>query len=400
SEHGALRQRDLEYLAEAIEKQSGVRLSLSTLKRLWKKDYGQTPHPSTLDALVSVLGCRDWQEFRLQAQPGEMSQPAVKRGWRPKRWMVWPALAITAIVFVLIALSSAYSPKTKPIVKGPIIFKGNKTVSQGVPNTIIFNYDLSNVEADSFFFQQSWNEEERVAIDPAGHYYSAIYYYPGFHKAKLIANDSVLTRFRVHITTDGWMPLVRYSYTDSNPLYLKKRSYLLDGTLHVTASDLEAAAIDMGKEFVLSYYNVREFSDIQSDNFSLTTRVRCDSSNTPCPGFEAVVICEAHIFFVRMMGKGCERNTGIKMGEVYLDGGSNDLSALGSNIYEWQDLKITVNKKHATVYVGEREVRTVVFKEDFGKVVGLVYNFGGTGAVDHIKLENGDGQLVYQDSFE
>jgi len=66
SDDGTLRQRDLESLADSIEERSGIRLSLSTLKRLWKKDYDQVPHPSTLQALVSVLGYKDWQEFRLK----------------------------------------------------------------------------------------------------------------------------------------------------------------------------------------------------------------------------------------------------------------------------------------------------------------------------------------------
>src|SRR5436190_72240 len=68
-EGGTLRQRDLEYLADSIEERSGIKLSLSTLKRVWKKDYDQTPHPSTLQALVSVLGFKDWQEFKLKTAP-------------------------------------------------------------------------------------------------------------------------------------------------------------------------------------------------------------------------------------------------------------------------------------------------------------------------------------------
>src|SRR6185295_10991204 len=69
NEDGTLRQRDLEYLADSIEERSGIKLSLSTLKRVWKKDYDQTPHPSTLQALVSVLGFKDWQEFKLKTSP-------------------------------------------------------------------------------------------------------------------------------------------------------------------------------------------------------------------------------------------------------------------------------------------------------------------------------------------
>ena len=221
---GTLRQRDLEYLADSIEERSGIKLSLSTLKRVWKKDYDQTPHPSTLQALVSVLGFKDWQEFKLKTTPAPIiAAPQKNHAPSFRRWMAsdrsWPS----AILFWLIAFRPGKQDKRKPLVKGPVTFTGNKTVSQGVPSTIVFNYDVSNVVADSFFFQQAWNEMEKVKIDPKGHYYSNIYYYPGFHKAKLIANDSVIKRFRVHITTNGWLPLVRYSSYRTTCLRISKR---------------------------------------------------------------------------------------------------------------------------------------------------------------------------------
>ncbi|HZB13254.1 MAG TPA: hypothetical protein VE467_09515, partial [Chryseolinea sp.] len=63
---GKLKQRDLEYLSNLIEEKSRVKLSISTLKRLWKGDLQQLPHPSTLDALVSILDFKDWQAFKKQ----------------------------------------------------------------------------------------------------------------------------------------------------------------------------------------------------------------------------------------------------------------------------------------------------------------------------------------------
>ena len=42
---GKLKQRDFEYLAELIEEKSHIKLSISTLKRLWKDDFTQVPHP-------------------------------------------------------------------------------------------------------------------------------------------------------------------------------------------------------------------------------------------------------------------------------------------------------------------------------------------------------------------
>ena len=342
--NGSLRQRDFEYLADSIEEKSGIKLSLSTLKRLWRKDYEQTPHPSTLDALVSILGYKSWQDFKLRQDPMP-GTPVQTQDKKKKRifspWAILPVVLVAAVITWLIAFRSGKGDKIKPIIRGPVTFTGNKTVSQGVPNTVIFNYDLSNVEADSFFFQQSWNNLEKVSIDPKGHSYSNIYYYPGFHKAKLIANDSILKRFRVHITTDGWLPLIRYrSAEEDRPVYIKKNKPSTDGTLHINRDDLVASLVDIDKDFVVSYFNIREFENTHSDNFSIDTRVKCDSSNsTPCPGFEMVVMCEEHIFFVRMMNKGCERDIALKMGEVVLNGMSTDLSAFGRDVYQWQTFK-------------------------------------------------------------
>ena len=403
--NGSLRQRDLEYLADSIEEHSGVKLSLSTLKRLWKKDYDQTPHPSTLDALVSILGYKSWQDFRLSHEP--LHEIAVVPSVRKTRrifspWTILPVVVAAAVIMWLIAFRSGKGDKIKPIIRGPIEFTGNKTVSQGVPNTVIFNYDLSNVEADSFFFQQSWNNMEKVSIDPKGHSYSNIYYYPGFHKAKLIANDSILKRFRVHITTDGWLPVIGYrSDGDNRPIYVKKSRSWPDGTYHITGDDLVASKVDVTKTFSLSYFNIREFDNTHSDNFSIDTRVKCDSSNnTPCPGFEMVIMCEEHIFFVRIMGRGCERDIALKMGEVVLNGMSTDLSPFGRDVYQWQDLKVEVVNKKAAIFIDGKNVYTVDFKNDLGKIVGLAYHFTGTAAIDYVRLKNKEGKMVYDDEFE
>lgn len=401
NDEGGLRQRDLEYLADNIEETSGIKLSLSTLKRLWKKDYDQTPHPSTLQALVSVLGFKDWQEFKLKTKPAPPAAPPQrKHKLLLRRWMALPIIAALVVLFWLIAFRPRKQDITKPLIKGPVTFTGNKTVSQGVPSTIVFNYDLSNVVADSFFFQQAWNNMDRVKIDPKEHYYSNIYYYPGFHKAKLIANDSIIKRFRVHITTDGWLPLARYSAMDEIPLYIKKNNPVSNGALHISRTDLSSSNVNVDKDFILSYFNVREFENINSDNFSLDTRIICDSgANMPCPTFELTIMCEEHIFFVDLTGKGCERNIAVKIGEVFHNGSNSDLSAFGRDLYRWQHLQIQVANKQATIYLDDKPVHAITFKNDFGKIVGLSYSFTGTGAIDYVKLKNGEGKMVYADEF-
>jgi hypothetical protein len=159
--------------------------------------------------------------------------------------------------------------------------------------------------------------------------------------------------------------------------------------------------VNMDKEVLLGYYNIREFDNTQSDNFSIDTRMQCDSLQTvACPGVELVIVCEEHIFYVRMMGKGCERDIAVKMGEVVHDGINKDLSVFGRDLYRWQHLQIKVVNKKATICLDEEPVYSITFKKDFGKIVGLVYNFSGTGAVDYVRLKNGDNKLVYADEFD
>src|SRR5688572_31659554 len=100
SHAGSLKQRDLEYLADVIEEKSGIVLSLSTLKRLWKNDYDKTPHPSTLQALVSLLGYKDWHEFKLHNTnfpEAPAVTPLLKRRIHFNPWVLVPVVVATAI---------------------------------------------------------------------------------------------------------------------------------------------------------------------------------------------------------------------------------------------------------------------------------------------------------------
>lgn len=120
--NGNLRQRDLEWLADSIEEASGIKLSLSTLKRLWKKDHEQMPHPSTLDALVSILGYKSWQDFKLkETGPSPISVPEPQK--KAKRiFTPWTITAIGLAIIVLswlIAFRIGKEEKGKPIIKGP-----------------------------------------------------------------------------------------------------------------------------------------------------------------------------------------------------------------------------------------------------------------------------------------
>lgn len=395
-----IRQREFEYLMDLIEEKSGIRLSISTLKRFWKEQGIQNPHPSTLDGLVSVLGYKDWLEFKVENMadkvPGKVPD---KKGVLRKPLFI---ASVSGVMILAVAfLMTSFGEHDKSNFPDPedVLFTANKTVTKGVPSTVIFNYDVSGIEADSFFIQQDWNPNHRDQIKQDGQYFSSIYYMPGFHKTKLIANENILKIIPVHIQSDGWMSAAMYNY-DERPVYIQKDDKE-DGLLSADPDDILNSSMDIERFSMLSYINIREYGGLSGHNFEYETRLRYKKFlNDPCPVVMTTIHTEVHIFYVPLTLRGCESNIELKLGEVYKSGRENDLSMFGTDVYDWQLLRLKVVDKKAEVYLNGSKVYEQIFEEDFGRIVGLDYRFSGLGEIDYVFLKEPDGKLIYEDNFE
>ena len=392
-----LKQRDFNYLSVLIEEASGIVLSLSTLKRLWANDVKQ-PHPATLNALVSILGYKEWNDFK---QDYPVQTNLAKKANQKSTNKLLPYVLIIILAFTGFLYWSFTREETKNSlqVNGTYNFTANKTVTSGIPNTVIFDYDLSNVEADSFFIQQSWNERNKEVIEQNGQHFTSIYYYPGFHRAKLIANDSILTTHRIHITTNDWEAYTVNSEFQDIPFYLNGQ-IKRDGILQASDEQIINAKTDVSKPYILVYNNVKDFGDLQSTDFQFKTRVRCDSTDIEvCSSMEIRLLCEDHIFYLGLIEPGCVSKVGLKVGDKYIDGKTNDLSGFGVDVNQWNDFEIKVENKKTIIQVNNEPVLETTFDKGLGKIVGLVIGFNGKGFVDEVSLKNGKGEMVYNDTF-
>jgi len=271
----------------------------------------------------------------------------------------------------------------------------------------MFNYDLSGVEADSFFIQQSWNPRDKVPIDPEKKYYSIIYYTPGFHFARIMANDSILKFEKVHIKTEGWLPLVKYDLGDKKLMSVDPHAVKGVGIIHAPNEALYKANVDLSKDFFLRYYNIRDFDGITSADFDLETRFKCDklsfegrTSSVLCPMIELMIITEQNVFFVPLTSKGCVSELDLLVGNIYKEGKDHDLSAFGTDVYAWQTLGIRNENKNVTIFLNDSPIHKLQYKEDFGKIKGLIFTFTGPGSVDYLRLKNLQGESVYQEEFD
>lgn len=394
-----LRQRDLEYLIELMEERSSTRISLSTMKRLWKNELTQMPHLSTLNALASLIDYDSWNSFQQeQNKVFELGNNTSKKtSFFSRKFLLF----LASSVLVAIALFVFVSNDNKPLkIPDSIEFSANKTVAHNVPNSVIFSYNLTGIEADSFFIQRSWNPTHKKAIDPAKKNFSEMYYYPGFHWARLIANDEVIKKLRINVQTDGWFATAKSNRLDNIPFYPDQSKLVDEGSMRVKNDAFEQSNIDPDKNLIVSYFNIREFSGLRSDGFILETKVRFDNvQGIVCPYMEVKIIDEKDASWLGITDKGCVSNLNVKVGDTILSGMENDFSALGTSMSEWQNIKLVSSNKQLKYYLDGILALDQPFEGERGKIMGLIFTFTGKGAVDYINLKNLEGVEIYSEDF-
>ncbi len=99
--------QDFEQLSERIMERTQIRLSVSTLKRIWGKvHYESLPAITTLNALAQFSGYKSWRDFAAKHDPKKepanliTTQASVKKKW----WMEYPGLRRIVFMLVLILI--------------------------------------------------------------------------------------------------------------------------------------------------------------------------------------------------------------------------------------------------------------------------------------------------------
>jgi len=401
-------QRELEFICDSIESKTGVLISLSTIKRLFNGQFSRQPQIATLNAIAIFLGYQNWQDFK-QAKireihtAGEIVVSGKSSPTKDARRFSFPRyLLITAVlVFTAVGLF-AFLKFNKARVGNfdKASFSMNKTTHNDLPNTVVFNYNIEEVIADSFFIQQSWDKDRRVRIDPKSHTLTDIYYEPGYQVAKLIANEQVIKTIDVSIPTDRWFFYARQRKPASIPEYISSSGFK-DGALKMTKEEVTGSGIDIQKDYLyLQVYFPTEIKYI-SDSYIFQCRIKVNGLKANfCPFLMCEVFCQRNFMFFKSTPKGCTSEAKAQFGETVLNGKTTDLSALGTDVNAWQDVEIVVKNKKVTITINKEEVLSTGYNESSGTITGLGFLSNGLPEVDFVSLKTSDGQEIYPSDFE
>jgi hypothetical protein len=401
-----LAQRDFEHISAEIAAKTTILISVATLKRLMQGRFARLPQTATLNAISQYLGYSNWQEYKITArrksEAAAAAKPAatkselpVERAIKvhPVRKTVPLALLVGACLVLLIGYS-VIQPANPNYDKATFSFR--KTTGNDIPNTVVFSYDVDEVNADSFFIQQSWDWNRRVRVDKNQYTLTDTYYEPGYHTAKLIANDSIIKTVGVSIPTNGWFFYSKRDFFAVIPKYITTDGRPGDGTLSLTPRELSA---DTGERYYF-YLNIPPEAQGSADDYRFKARVKVEPLGTsPCPFVIPEVFCENGAMYIKATLKGCTGESLLQFGDHHLNGRTADLSALGIDVTNWIDIELVCKNKEATVYYDGTAVLSLTYDQSAGRIAGFGFISNGLCKVDFVELMSMDNVVIYSNDF-
>ncbi len=401
-----VRQRDIEHLSSDIEEKTGILISISTIKRLLSGQFAQLPQSATLNAITAYVGYKGWQDFRAkkieralapiaESHPDDVpKKPTTERSYLK-------ATALLIVGFFVAAAAFSFLSRKKTINPDDVSFSVRKITANDIPNTVVFNYDISKVDGDSFFIQQSWDTDRRVKISKYDTTLTDIYFEPGYHNAKLIVDDQVVKTIDVSIPTNGWFFHMKPGLFKGQPTYIRPEAPIANGVLSLKEQDIIGSKIDPDKENYYTYCLFPDQYDVNSDNFTFKTRVRLkELKNVNCPTIFYEVCGQSNAFYFFTTLPGCTGNISANVGEYFMNGKTTDLSGFGCDVNNWHDIEVTVKENDAYFFIDGKQVFEKAFSKSPGLLTGLMLSSNGIVEIDEISLKSLDGKVVYENTFD
>lgn len=408
---------DFEELSEIVQSETGVTLSVTTLKRVWGRvKYDNKPTVTTLNTLARFSGFKSWRTFvqhEMEKQVLREPTPPINRiekvveqkTKRPIKRSVslsW-ILGIGIITLVFVTLFSFYNFNNRGYrTSNPAIdaskfsFSANKIFSTGVPNSVVFDYDATASPTDSVYIVQTWDIRRKTLVSKNDHHHSAIYYYPGYFNTKLIVDNTIVKRHDLQIATDGWLALAD---NDPVPIYFKKSDFVKDGMISVDKALLEKNNLSLLPHAPkIRFFNQGDLGNLMNDNFEFETTLKNEfrEGDNACQYVEVLIQCKDDIIIIPLSAKACVGQIHLYVAGTEVQSRYADLSKFGCDLSQWNTLKVTCQDKHMKLFVNNVEAYALIFPDNPTGIVGVQYRFNGVGAVKDTKFRNKEREIQLQ----
>ncbi|MFH6603120.1 hypothetical protein ACEZ3G_06505 [Maribacter algicola] len=375
--------RNFERLSEKIFETTSIQLSVSTLKRfLGKVAYYNKPAPATLDAIAAFLGYEGYMDYRWTVKKPEepISQISKKKIFIYGLGVLVLMATVAAVSFINHGTQSIDPSKTSFSIK---------KVTTGLPNTVVFEYDVTKVDANFVEIQQDWDSTKRHKVNPSNTIFTHYYEYPGYYNAKLLVNGFVVSEKDLFIPSDGWMSAISYLNETKPPRYLRKNEFESDSVLRIS-TDVHNDILIHPDEVSLEFFNAFANPEFEFENFDFKANVRFNtqSGKVPCEFRKLIFFGTKKFIRVPFSVPGCVSQNTLRLGSLVIDGEENDLSDLSVESGEWSNIRVINVDNRLSIYLEDKMVFETDLIDDFGKLAGIRFSFNGSGEVKDLHLSS------------
>jgi hypothetical protein len=370
---------DFEQLSDEIYESTHQRISSKTLKRIFgkeKTDKDYQPQEETFRILLEYAG---------------IEKKTVKTPVKKRCIVIITVLAILGIVMT----SLPFMFKSVPEAKIENVYTEGET-----PTTAWFKVS-AKPSRDSLFVdfgdQTPWKH-----LGSNDTLFSHLYVYPDRFDVTVRTRKQVVSdTISVVCKTNGWTVI---GFDDHNrikaypiPFY----SCIDSGYFHPTNDLLNACGINTNKFFLSGLYNYKDFG-ISGDSFTLKSRLKSTIfwPEVQCKGLVIWIKCEHGAIKQHFNAPGCSYWLNPIYSEVDVKGQSENLSQFSVDFTRWRSITIENREKNLSIYVDNSQIYNVAYRRNLGDIIGISFNFLGSGYVDYCKLTDANGKDIINDTFE
>lgn len=376
-------------LSERIQERTQVLLSPTTLKRVWGRvDYKSSPSITTLNTLAQFAGFINWRDFKGKSAVKKPSW--IRRNINPNLGIIMLGASIMTLVFVSLFSLKGSKSNTEAIDVSTIGFT-SQAVTTGMPNSVVFDLDIGKIKSNDVHIQQYWDPTKTIALRPGQKQATGQYYTPGYFRAKLLVDGTILKEHDLFIKTEGWLGTLDYKPV---PKYIKAAE-IANGKLSFPPSILEEIALSQ-QPLRTTFHLVNDFTKVSGDNFMLQTSIKNTFRDkwAVCQKATIIILGTKSTIMINFSIPGCVSEIGVMMSDVYISGKEQNLSGLGVDLSSTKDFKIEVRDKRLRVILEDQQLFEGSYNETLGTIVGLRYRFLGAGEVSKLRLTDLSGRTV------
>jgi len=404
-------------LENMIYESTEVTVNANTLKRFFQQRTGN-PQLATRDALCSFLGYAGYTDFVLKktrlSETANTSADAIEAGEEPKQEATLPVVppapqASRVYIWLLSALLLIvsgyllYTLKIKEMYTDYLLSQIEFSVSNpkgANPLTVTFSYNIPSplLKDIKLVYEEANGDTAEKRLTRNVGKVNATYIYEGDGLCRLEYKGRILKTITIEDRKQGWSVFTRNERKGIFRTLPVSQAYNKEGYLSLPIDSVVAEARP-GHLFVSYVYYKEKLVD--GDNFMFEARVRNSPKDFAIPVSDVMMYLSSstgtHGFALNEAGYAYIK---FISGEKTIKGDEFNLTNFNFDASQWHVMGIRVENKKSAFYLDGQEIYNIEYTKSVGMANELILRFKGCGAVDYVKVNKLNGQVVYEQSFD